>query len=701
MILGTPDNDVLLGTSALDEIAALSGDDIAFGLEDGDDINGNSGNDELNGNAGNDTVRGGQGNDTVRGGVNDDLVTGDLGSDILYGDRGNDVLMGGTSDGGAPDFTGNDLIFGGAGNDVAFGNQGDDVIAGDEGDDVIFGGQGNDRISGGSGNDRLFGNLGSNTLTGGAGTDFFAIGYEGLADGLSVVDAVNNILDFRKGEDFIELSPGLTFADLSLGAGTGENAGATIVQSTATGETLAIIQSISPNEINQSDFREAFPVIPITPLPPGTPPPVTPPLETPIPESPFGPPSGDFLNYTDAGQGVIVRLDRNFTFLSDLGTFPRIMPMGDSITQGFDGITPNEERGGYRTTLYSRLEDFGFIPDFVGSQSNGPETLPDKDNESHPGRNIGFFANNVTSDDGTGWIEANPSDIVLLMAGTNDITGQETSQDSRVDAFIRNLGQTIDRITESPSFNGTVVVGSIPPFHPTGRTAIELELVDKYNARIPELVAEKVTEGKSVAFADINSALDAPADLADLSVDSGIHPNATGYVKIGNAWFDAILGATGTTVAIDNVDRAIGSDFNDLLVGDDDNDILEGGSGTDRLIGGLGSDSLAAGAGLDGFVYNSPEEGGDLIADFDPEEGDIIMVSTSGFGGGLVEGTLLTSFVSSATPTPEGSDGTFLYNTNTGVLSFDVDGIDPEAPVEIATLQGSPELRADLFALLA
>ena len=701
MIVGTTNNDILTGTSGIDEITALSGDDSALGLEGNDEINGNDGNDDLNGNQGNDIVRGGQGNDTVRGGANEDLVTGDVGSDILYGDRGNDVLMGGTSDGGALDVAGNDLIFSGPGNDFAFGNQGDDVISGDEGDDVLFGGQGNDRISGGSGNDRLFGNLGANTLTGGAGTDFFVIG-----DAPSGTLAVNNIIDFRKGEDFIELGGGLTFANLSLGAGTGENAGGTIVQNAATGEVLAILQSISPNEINQSDFLEAFPTVPTTPLPPGTPPPViptpeTPTPETPTPDSPFGEPSGNFLSYTDATEGVIVRLDRNLTFESEFGTFPRIMPIGDSITRGNDGITPFEEEGGYRTTLYERLQDFGFIPDFVGSQSSGPSSLPDRDHEAHSGQNIGFFRDNVTSDNGTGFIEVNPADIVLLLAGTNDITRTRDNSDARADNLSRALGRTIERITDSDSFDGTVLVGSIVPFHPDARTTDELELVDRYNSRVPGVVAEQVADGKSVAFVDINRSVSAPADLADLSVDSGIHPNAGGYVKIADAWFDAILDATGTTVPISNVDRIIGSAFNDALVGDSGNNILEGGAGTDRLTGGIGVDSLAAGPGLDGFIYNSPAEGGDLIADFNPAEGDIIMVSASGFGGGLATGTVLTAFVSGPAPIPSATEGTFLYNTNTGNLSFDVDGSGPGAATQIATLQGIPELTADRFALLA
>ena len=55
--------------------------------------------------------------------------------------------------------------------------------------------------------------------------------------------------------------------------------------------------------------------------------------------------------------------------------------------------------------------------------------------------------------------------------------------------------------------------------------------VDSYNASIEDMVARMQSEGKSVAFGDINSVVNYQTDLED-----GCHPNETGYEKMGVYW---------------------------------------------------------------------------------------------------------------------------------------------------------------------
>src|SRR5713101_7644123 len=58
----------------------------------------------------------------------------------------------------------------------------------------------------------------------------------------------------------------------------------------------------------------------------------------------------------------------------------RILPLGDSITYGYD--VP----GGYRLPLYQVLTNAGYNVDFTGTQTgNGAADLPDPDHEGHPG----------------------------------------------------------------------------------------------------------------------------------------------------------------------------------------------------------------------------------------------------------------------------------------------------------------------------
>lgn len=63
----------------------------------------------------------------------------------------------------------------------------------------------------------------------------------------------------------------------------------------------------------------------------------------------------------------------------------------------------------------------------------------------------------------------------------------------------------------------------------------------------------------------------------------------------------------------------------------DGSDIVRSGAGDDRLTGGRGADLLAGGAGADHFVWLAPDEGGDVVLDF--QDGtDRLELLGSGFG---------------------------------------------------------------------
>src|SRR5215471_3584594 len=81
----------------------------------------------------------------------------------------------------------------------------------------------------------------------------------------------------------------------------------------------------------------------------------------------------------------------------------RVMPLGDSITDGFN--VP----GGYRVGLWQRLVAGGFSVDFVGSQFNGPATLGDHDHEGHSGWRIDQIDANIV-----GWLQTTTPRTVLL-----------------------------------------------------------------------------------------------------------------------------------------------------------------------------------------------------------------------------------------------------------------------------------------------
>ncbi len=90
-----------------------------------------------------------------------------------------------------------------------------------------------------------------------------------------------------------------------------------------------------------------------------------------------------------------------------------------------------------------------------------------------------------------------------------------------------------------------------------------------------------------------------------------------------------------------NFDDVEGTKFDDTIFGDRQNNRLSGGLGNDTLNGGLGNDLLTGGGGndlltggggADRFVFNSRNEGIDIITDFNFGQGDRIQVSKGGFG---------------------------------------------------------------------
>lgn len=102
----------------------------------------------------------------------------------------------------------------------------------------------------------------------------------------------------------------------------------------------------------------------------------------------------------------------------------------------------------------------------------------------------------------------------------------------------------------------------------------------------------------------------------------------------GTANNDTLNGGRGndTLTGRGGNDALVGGIGRDILFGNDGADRLRGESSNDTLVGGLGNDTLIGGAGADTFVFDFPDEGIDMIQDFNPSLGDRIQVSAENFG---------------------------------------------------------------------
>lgn len=142
------------------------------------------------------------------------------------------------------------------------------------------------------------------------------------------------------------------------------------------------------------------------------------------------------------------------------------------------------------------------------------------------------------------------------------------------------------------------------------------------------------------------------------------------------------------------------------ISGTTSNDTLTGTAGVNLIEGSAGSDTLTGMGSHDIFLYRSATHGSDIITDFN--SGDRFYILATGFGGGLEAGVALStsaaatgSFVSSANPVALGTAANFLYNTSTGILSFDRDGTGTSGAVAIARLQGAPTLTTNQISIVA
>ncbi|WP_407664352.1 cellulose binding domain-containing protein [Micromonospora parastrephiae] len=193
----------------------------------------------------------------------------------------------------------------------------------------------------------------------------------------------------------------------------------------------------------------------------------------------------------------------------------RVMPLGDSITDGFNVA------GGYRIELWQRFTAGGYRIDFVGSQFNGPSSLGDHDHEGHSGWTIAQIDANVVN-----WLRATNPRTVLLHIGTNDMYGDTSGAPAR-------LATLVDRITTTAP-NADVFVATIIP-----KSGADTQ-VRAFNAAIPGIVQTRAAAGKRVHLVDMYRALTL-SDLAD-----GVHPNATGYRKMATTWYDALRSVPGS-----------------------------------------------------------------------------------------------------------------------------------------------------------
>jgi len=177
--------------------------------------------------------------------------------------------------------------------------------------------------------------------------------------------------------------------------------------------------------------------------------------------------------------------------------------------------------GGYRGPLLTKLRGAGFTANYKGHVASGAAlALADRKHEGHGGwgtQHIAYCAN--------GYLTAQNPDTVLLDIGANNLIGGEAPATVAAN-IIAIKNQAESRVPK-----------------PRVLTAL---LSPGYNL----VVADYANRSKQVnALVATQSGRDYPCtarDLPDMSVLSaseltdGLHPNAAGYAKMADIWFNAI-----------------------------------------------------------------------------------------------------------------------------------------------------------------
>lgn len=159
---------------------------------------------------------------------------------------------------------------------------------------------------------------------------------------------------------------------------------------------------------------------------------------------------------------------------------------------------------------------------FVGSQHGGTMT-----NNAHEGYNAKAISEIQALS--TNAVRTLKPDVILLLAGTNDVVANPLKQDyaaapKRLNDFIANLTTVVP--------DATIIVAQIVN---TADAKAE-ERVKTFNKEVPKIVETFAKAGKKVALVDLTSIR--ARDLID-----GVHPKPEAYKQIGRLWFHAMRDA--------------------------------------------------------------------------------------------------------------------------------------------------------------
>lgn len=228
-----------------------------------------------------------------------------------------------------------------------------------------------------------------------------------------------------------------------------------------------------------------------------------------------------------------------------------IMPLGASITVGFNNQSSNPG-GGYRSQLYQELVNDGrFTPNFVGSSTisgagkapSGGNVLTGANQIHHQGLSgattgdvlVNLIANKGNKGNNGGFYLApgngvNPDYVVINVGGNDYVYNRRETIGPvhRLDAIVTRI--------ETLRPEATVVLSNLLYRKDAG--ALE---DSRYNPFVTGVVYNHVLAGHHVVFADAYNGVTPNDSIANLAPPDNSHPTTPGYALLGRVYFNAIV----------------------------------------------------------------------------------------------------------------------------------------------------------------
>ncbi|HYD67955.1 calcium-binding protein [Azospirillum sp.] len=680
------------------------------------------------GNASDNTIIGGDGNDTITGAGGADRLEAGAGDDLMYVDGADTFIDGG--DGfdtvyvqGAAGATVDlatariERIFGGVGADrlsaagatagvYVNGGDGTDQLTGSAFADTLGGGDGDDTIGAGDGNDTITGGTGADQLVAGAGDDLMYVdGADTLIDGgdgfdtvyvQGIVGATVDLTASRiervfggAGDDRLSATTGGLAVYVNGGAGNDQLAGG------SQGDTLA--GGDGNDTVNGGDGSDT--------------------ITGGAGADQLVAGAGDDLMYVD-GDDTLVEGGDGFDTVYVQGTVGAIIDLAAAgIERIFGGVGSDRlSAAGAGAAIYVAGGDGD---DQLTGTAYGDTLAGGNDNDTIEG---GDGDDTITGGVGADRLVAGAGNDLMYVDGADTFIDGGDGFDT---AYIQGIaGATVDlgaariervfggagddRLSAQSVGSGLYVNGGDGDDQLTGGSGADTLVGGDGDDVVSAGDGDDTITGGAGADQLVAGAGDdlMYIDGADAHIDAGagfdtvyVQGTVGATIDLAAAGIERIFGGVGgdrlSAAGAGNATYINGGDDSDQLSGGTGADTLVGGNGDDTLAGGGGDDTLTGGAGADVFKIFDPSHGRDHVTDFSAGTDKIAVVGPN--FGSITTGMLSAS--NFALNAPGDANDWFVFNTSTGVLSFDADGSGTGAAVSIAVLNVRTLSASDIVVL--